>query len=213
MIKRIAFSKYQDLILTDDAPNDYPGAYASEFEEDSGNLEMLKKQQVAPYDGILGTANGFILLSAANLASKQFNFWIADTTFLITKDILDILNEGTVGIEELTILSPYRFRFAVGRLFDETEVKLSIIRELGCISNDINILDVETREKVKELTQALESQQFWCVYVIPNSEIVSFTSKHKEEVLQKCNFFEGVQELISGVLIKSVELRNGVAIY
>ena len=59
----------------------------------------------------------------------DFNFFIAHCNFYINADIVNFLCR-TEGIEALDILSPYRFRIAIGKLFATQEILDNIEAEL-----------------------------------------------------------------------------------
>lgn len=81
--------------------------------EDFGDLDN--------YTGaVMQTDYGFIPINETNLPSTAFNFWRGDTNFVLQakhKFVLDTL----LGIEALDIHTPYRFRIAIGTMFDEQD--------------------------------------------------------------------------------------------
>jgi len=60
---------------------------------------------------------------------SNFDCWIAHTNFDITPRIKDKLNE-VPGIELLKICSRYRFFIGIGQMFDFTEVRNTIEKNL-----------------------------------------------------------------------------------
>lgn len=54
-----------------------------------------------------------------------FNFWIGHTNFIITNTIGELINR-TRGVETLDIFTPYRFRIAVGKAFNENHVRKNV---------------------------------------------------------------------------------------
>lgn len=76
------------------------------------------------------------IMPAKVITEKDFEFWMGHTNFRITKDILDII-VICPGIEAVDILTPYRFRIAVGVLFKVNEVLASTAQTLiGYLQND-----------------------------------------------------------------------------
>ena len=58
---------------------------------------------------------------------EDFNFFIAHTNFYITLDVVVFISL-VKGVESLDVLSPYRFRISIGKLF-EVDPVLSLITE------------------------------------------------------------------------------------
>ena len=60
-------------------------------------------------------------LTEQTMASKYFKFWVGHSNFKLTKEFYKIIGRHP-GIETLDILTPYRFRIAVGKLFVDRDV-------------------------------------------------------------------------------------------
>lgn len=73
----------------------------------------------------ISTPMGIIPYTDNTASSKIFNFWVGHTNFDITYSISDII-ENCFGVESLDIFTRYRFRIAIGKAFDESEVKSGI---------------------------------------------------------------------------------------
>jgi len=71
----------------------------------------------------MSTPMGLVPAPVPDIAS--FNFWVGHTNFIITNSIAKIL-DTTVGIEALDLFSPYRFRIAIGKAFNEESIKKNI---------------------------------------------------------------------------------------
>jgi len=56
---------------------------------------------------------------------KDYNLYIAHCNFYITADIVNDIC-ATEGIESVDILSPYRFRISIGKLFSPNDVLVNI---------------------------------------------------------------------------------------
>lgn len=72
---------------------------------------------------MMSTPMGLVPAPVPDIAS--FNFWVGHTNFIITNSIAKIL-DTTVGIEALDLFSPYRFRIAIGKAFNEESIKKNI---------------------------------------------------------------------------------------
>jgi len=73
----------------------------------------------------ISTPMGIIPYTDNTASSKIFNFWVGHTNFDITHNISSII-ENCFGVESLDIFTRYRFRIAIGKAFDESEVKSNI---------------------------------------------------------------------------------------
>jgi hypothetical protein len=82
-------------------------------------------QQSSSNVRVIATPMGIIPYNEFTASGKIFNFWTGHTNFKITEDVFEIM-EDTLGVEVLDIFTPYRFRIAVGKAFDETSVKQNL---------------------------------------------------------------------------------------
>jgi len=76
---------------------------------------------------MMSTPMGLVPMPIPDIAS--FNFWVGHSNFYITKQIFDLLDK-TSGVETLDYFSPYRFRIAIGRAFNENTVKNNIAKTI-----------------------------------------------------------------------------------
>lgn len=86
----------------------------------------------------IGQIHGVILNTITNRNPnnyEDFNFYIGHSNFYITRAIVEYLSK-TEGIESLDILSPYRFRIAIGKLFLPEEILSSIEEHLIGTNNE-----------------------------------------------------------------------------
>ncbi len=60
------------------------------------------------------------------VTEKDFNFWMGHTNFPISSAILELMAFHCPGVEAIDILTPYRFRLAVAKLFKPNEVMAGI---------------------------------------------------------------------------------------
>ncbi len=67
------------------------------------------------------TPFGMMPLTEQSLASNYFKFWTGHTNFKLLKSHIDTI--GMVeGVETIDVLTPYRFRIAVAKLFIDRNV-------------------------------------------------------------------------------------------
>ena len=87
-----------------------------DLEED---LELIK-ESVSHIRSIM-TPFGILPLTEQTKASSHFKFWVGHSNFKLTEDFYKVIGQQP-GIEALDILTPYRFRIAVGKMFVDREV-------------------------------------------------------------------------------------------
>jgi len=106
----------------------YTGSYTNEDEDENiGDKDIknfLSNKQLKPIKAI-ATPMGIIPVNDNTASGKLFNFWVGHTNFDISKKIANII-EKTDGVETLDIFTRYRFRIAVGKAFDDSEIMRDI---------------------------------------------------------------------------------------
>jgi|688.fasta_scaffold419764_2 hypothetical protein len=73
----------------------------------------------------IATPMGLIPYTENTASSKIFNFWVGHSNFNINENIIDII-ENTDGVETLDVFTRYRFRIAIGKVFDDARVMKEI---------------------------------------------------------------------------------------
>ncbi len=86
--------------------------------DDDSDFEKISYEKINPIKLIMATipSNGVSIND-----SQSFNFWIAHTNFNITDSIASLI-ERTDGVEVLDILTRYRFRIGIGKIFRDRDV-------------------------------------------------------------------------------------------
>ena len=87
-----------------------------EIEED---IELIQ-QSVSHIRSII-TPFGVLPLTEQTKASSHFKLWVGHSNFKLTEDFYRVIGQQP-GIEALDILTPYRFRIAVCRMFVDRDV-------------------------------------------------------------------------------------------
>lgn len=64
---------------------------------------------------------GLIPVNEKNSITSHFNFWLGHTNFVLEDKHIHVI-DTTLGVETLTIYTPYTFRIAIGKLFDPSTV-------------------------------------------------------------------------------------------
>lgn len=163
---KVAFEKYQNPYSSKKIDDD----------DDEGQL-ALKNALVTP-DGILP-------IHDASYIDKKFNFWILHTNFRMNQEMFDVLNLKISGIETLNVLTPYRIRIAIGRMFDEEGVKRVISDKLITIAK-------KYFNKPNNLEVIISSclSPFFAVYFDGDKPTI-YSGKTREEVESKIETYKG----------------------
>ena len=84
------------------------------------------------------TPFGILPLTEQTKASSHFKLWVGHSNFKLTEDFYKVIGQQP-GIEALDILTPYRFRIAVGKMFVDRDV-MKDVRDtmVSHVRNDIN---------------------------------------------------------------------------
>ena len=75
------------------------------------------------------TPFGIMPLTEQSLASQHFKFWVGHANFKLTDKVYNIVG-NTAGVETLDILTPYRFRIAIGKMFVDRDVMSTVRNNL-----------------------------------------------------------------------------------
>ena len=76
---------------------------------------------------VLVGPNGTLPFQERSQVSKYYNFWVGHTDFRITESDYGLI-KNVNGVESLNAPTRHRFRVAIGRAFDEVDVKMNIDR-------------------------------------------------------------------------------------
>lgn len=80
--------------------------------------------------------------------NKAYTFWCGHTNFRLTLGTVEVI-ENTDGVEVFDVLSPYRFRIGIAKLFKSVEVKHDIVQRVRAteVQLPINLLGDYTNGK------------------------------------------------------------------
>ena len=85
------------------------------------------------------TPFGVLPLTEQTRASHYFKLWVGHSNFKLTEDFYRVIGQQP-GIEALDILTPYRFRIAVGKMFTDRdvmkEVRDTMVKHIGNDTHD-----------------------------------------------------------------------------
>ena len=106
---------------------------SEELDED---LDLIK-HSVSHIRSIV-TPFGVLPLTEQTRASNYFKLWVGHSNFKLTEDFYRVIGQQP-GIEALDILTPYRFRIAVGKMFTDRDVMKDVRDKMvSHIRNDSN---------------------------------------------------------------------------
>ena len=108
-----------------------------EIREEVSNIEELllnsEENLLEEQEHVLQSSNirsiltpfGILPLTEQTKASSYFKLWVGHSNFKLTEDFYKVIGQQP-GIEALDILTPYRFRIAVGKMFIDRDVMTTL---------------------------------------------------------------------------------------
>ena len=99
-----------------------------EFSEEEESLyKELSEEEMTGFKSIktIMTPFGMMPLTEQSLASNYFKFWTGHTNFKLLKSHINTISMVD-GVETIDVLTPYRFRIAVAKLFIDRNVMASV---------------------------------------------------------------------------------------
>lgn len=113
-----------------------------DIDEIDGEEELLEEQELyeefamfqKPVKTII-TPYGVLPLTETSLASSHFKFWVGHSNFKLMESFYSVI-EDCNGVESLDILTPYRFRIAVGKMFLDRDVMHQVRSTLLGVINE-----------------------------------------------------------------------------
>jgi hypothetical protein len=141
--KKIAWEKWRDPYLFDenfdeedlhkeDFSQEAPDGYSTEemeLEQEYMDYMGLDKEVPSKNMKILMTSFGVLPVTDENSVSSKFNFWTGHTNFTLSASVSEAI-EGIEGVEALDVMTRYRFRIAIGKLFKDRDVMFEIQKKL-----------------------------------------------------------------------------------
>lgn len=132
----IIWQKWLDPFGQDDLDTEDFDPYTGEYIDDEHQDENLAEEDLEHEDSkvikqrrqavrVIATPMGIIPLNENTASGKLFNFWMGHTNFDISKKIASIIDK-TEGVETLDIFTRYRFRVAIGKAFEDSEIMRNI---------------------------------------------------------------------------------------
>jgi len=120
----IEWPGYKDHDVSDDFEDtDKENIMDNEDEQDTVLNKMITSTS-NPIQ-VIATPMGIIPYNEHTACSKIFNFWVGHTNFNITSKVAKTI-EDSDGVEILDVFTRYRFRIAIGKLFEDKTVMKKI---------------------------------------------------------------------------------------
>ena len=82
------------------------------------------------------TPFGIMPLTEHSLVSNHFKLWVGHSNFKLTNKFYNIIGNVN-GVESLDILTPYRFRMSIGKLFRDRDVMSEVKKAMLLVVGDI----------------------------------------------------------------------------
>ena len=100
-------------------------------EEETGYEEEMFAEKLPLMNHIksIMTPFGIMPLTEQSLSSQHFKFWVGHSNFKLTDNVYKVVG-NTPGVETLDILTPYRFRIAIGKMFVDRDVMSTVRNNL-----------------------------------------------------------------------------------
>ncbi len=132
---------------------------------------------------ILVGENGIIPIFETNLPSNMYNLWTGHTNFRITDKRFDAI-EKVNGVESVKVYSPYRFRIAIGKVFNPKSVREKIEKAL--------IKPKKTKDLSFNENKLLNRKyKFWAKVYFENNEFDLIVGDTTDEVMQNMEKCQG----------------------
>ena len=113
----------------DQALSEFEDLQDLEYDIDPEMIEKLESMANMPSIKTIMPPFGMMPLTEQSLASNHFKFWVGHTNFKLLKKHSKII--GSVeGIESVDILTPYRFRISVAKLFVDRDAMAKVRKVL-----------------------------------------------------------------------------------
>jgi hypothetical protein len=125
MKSQIIWEKWIDPFGQDDDVSKWT-EYDDEYQEYDHDERVENSPKRSKQIRVIASPMGIIPYNEYSAPGKLFNFWVGHTNFNITSDIITVI-EKTTGVEILDIFSRYRFRIAVGKCFNDSDIKKEIM--------------------------------------------------------------------------------------
>jgi hypothetical protein len=178
MKRRVIFTKWIDPFEPDKEvePDSLP--YKDSYER----MEEEQKKPGANAGPMLVGPMGVIPLNEHNRPSKVFNFWMGHTNFNIGQEEINLI-EHCPGVETLEIYTRYRFRFSIGKAFEEKQVIQAIKKRLYRKRKQ-----KKKQDSISSIKKFLSlNYKCWAIFVLDDGTLDYRTGDTRDSVQEKIN--------------------------
>ena len=118
----------EDMEDFDDDELDPEDLEALGLDEGLGQMQPMIRSIMTPF--------GILPLTEQSLASRHFKFWVGHTNFMLGDgyktgtEEFEALIGSVLGVEAVDILTSYRFRIAIGKMFKDRDVMDNVKKRL-----------------------------------------------------------------------------------
>lgn len=179
---KLIFEKYNDPLV------DFINKSKEEEDDLYNKDDSFDDEKVKRGFPFLHGPQGILPLFHGNLASTNFNLWIVHTNFRLDESLKNFIN-NIEGIETFELISPYRWRLSIARLFKEDSTKKVIEDKVitfiknRYLESEFNI----SKEKIESLRKDLEkTSKFWSILIRKN-KYETISGENLDEVISKYN--------------------------
>lgn len=155
------------------------------------------------------TPFGMISNIKAALMTKNVEFWIMQTNFDITEDVLRAI-ENIDGVEIVEVYTRYRARIGFPRngFFDISRVKEDIVATITHFDSPImdnlilNLFPIDTATKIiNQKNSVANTEVYWAIYVAPNGNTEVIYGDRQSEILSNIKKLKQLHTLVDGVVL------------
>lgn len=146
-----------------------------EFDYDPEDTELSYEEKVGrdrhkrneKEHKVIITEHGIIPIMNPKALAEVMNFWVGHTDFSICFGVCEVITE-TPGVESYEVMSPYRMRIAIAKVFKANKVMSNISKRVSEFFQQLKSKPEATRNrtKVTELINSSKAKQVpWLVQI------------------------------------------------
>ena len=176
---------------------------SDEFELDDVGEQLIDIGSHAPV--VMQTPFGLFRVDDSMNPFKRFDFRMGHTNFDITPTVMNTIQQ-IPGVEVLIVNTRYRFIVATAKLFEFSDVRIAIEREL-CGQHQVEFLLKEIKnpvikERATTVHKEISSKKYWAMYIFPNGAI-EHTSDNEmsDKFINDRNLYTHAIQISDGILI------------
>jgi hypothetical protein len=100
-----------------------------EEQEENGFHQIKSKEAPEMFRVLMDPNMGLIPVTDLSQPGRTFNFWMGTTNFNLSEELAKVIEE-TPGVELLDIVTRYRFRIGIGKIFKDSDVFNSVLSRI-----------------------------------------------------------------------------------